>query len=195
MRFGIIILLVFIGNIVVGQNANSILKQGNAAYRLKKYDDAKNAYEKITNNSTYNNTEKATAFYNSGNAFYNKQQWQKAVDSYTKSLQYNASNSNAKYNLCMAKRKLEKQQEQQKKQQQQQKDKKDQDKKDQEKQSQQQKKDSTQQHQPQQNKPKPSSLTKQQAEQYLQALKEEEKKLLQKKLKGKEGGRKLGKDW
>jgi Ca-activated chloride channel homolog len=205
-KYIFLILLITHVQMIVAQSANDYLQQGNALYNTKKYDEAIVQYQKITENNTYKNTELAKANYNKGNAYAKLKKWQEAVDSYTKSLAQKPTDANAKYNLCYAKRKLEKeQQNDKKKQEDKNKDKDNKDKQDpkdkqEKKEKKEEKKDEGKQDQQQkpeqqQGKAQPSKLTKQQAEQYLKALKEEEKKLMQKKMKGKEGGAKLGKDW
>jgi Ca-activated chloride channel homolog len=196
-----LVLIFFIGNLqhALCQSANDYLQQGNALYTAKKYNDAIAQYQKITDNQTFKSLEKANGNYNIGNAYAKLQKWQEAVESYTKSLAQNPSNINAKYNLCYAKRKLEKDQEKKTKE-----DKKkegnpkDKDEK-KEKEKQQKQKDDSKKEQQSREKPQsklqPSKLTKQQAEQYLKALKEEEKKILQQKMNTKQGGAKNGKDW
>jgi Ca-activated chloride channel homolog len=180
------------------QSAQSLMQQGNQLYRQKKYAEAAEQYQKIEQNKSNTNLQQAQAAYNLGNCFAKQNKWQEAVDTYTQSLKLNPSDANAKYNLCYAKRKLEKQQQQDKKKQDQQKKQDDQiekSKKDSEKAAKQKNQNEQQEQTP--NKPQPSSskLSKQQAEQYLNALKEQEKKLLQKKLKGNQGGGKQKKDW
>jgi Ca-activated chloride channel homolog len=198
----IVIILILTNNPqVFAQQANEYLAQGNAAYQSKKYEDAIAQYQKITDNNTFQKTDRATANYNLGNAYCKLQKWQEAVDSYTKSLAQNPNAIHAKYNLCYAKQKLQQQKKEKNKNQDDQKEKDQKGKEEKQKQEQQKKQESSKQQQESQQqdeqkaKPQPSKLTKQQAEQYLKALKEEEKKLLQSKMNGKQGGAKKQKDW
>jgi tetratricopeptide (TPR) repeat protein len=178
------------------QSANKTILQGNSLYKQQQYEQAYKAYKKTADNSANTITQKAIANYNLGNALAKQNNWQGAVDAYKQSLALQPNNADAKYNLCYAQSKLKKQQQQNNKQN---------SKQQQDKQDQQQKQNPQQQNQQQQNqqsqlrskpsaKPMPSKLTKQQAEQYLQALKEEEKKIMQKK-KGRQTGQQNAKDW
>lgn len=135
------------------------------------------------------------AHFNLGNAFYEQQQFDQAIESYKNALRADPSNTAAKRNLELALRQKQEQQEQQQEQQdqqdqqqdeneQEQQDQQNQDQQqqeqeqDQEQQQQQQQPDSTQQKpdQQQQPQPDPRQMSKEDAERILNALKDEEMK-------------------
>jgi hypothetical protein len=199
-----ILLFVVLPNTTNAQSAVDIILQGNTQYKQQQYDQALQTYKKAADNTAHTAQDKAIAQYNIGNAYAKQNNWQAAIDAYKQSLALQPNNADAKYNLCYAQAKLKQQQQQDKKN-------KPQQNKNQQDQKQQQKQQQDQQQQQQQNqnnqqqatdqqtnnlqkKPTPSKLTKQQAEQYLQALKEEEKKLMQKN-RGRNSGIQQAKDW
>jgi hypothetical protein len=149
-----------------------------------------------------------------------QQKWEEAANSYKAALRSNPQDEAAKYNLSYALAMMKKNQggggkndkqnkDQNKDQQKQNKDDKDQNKNQQNKQDQnqdqqnkdQQNKDQQNQNQEKQNQkdqhpqPQPSKLSKDQADQLLNALAQEEKKLHDKKEKGKAVRVKMDKDW
>lgn len=185
---------------------------GNALIQQKQYDAAR----KVMANAAKNANDKqrqADANYNIGNTYMAEQKWSEAVDAYKQALRRNPQDADAKYNLSYALAKLKQQQQngggkdknkdkdkddknkdKDKKEQQ---DKKDQDKKDQDqKKDQGDPKDQDKEDQDQKRpEPQPSSLTEQQAENMLNALQQEERKLQDKVQKGKGVPVKRDKDW
>jgi Ca-activated chloride channel homolog len=164
------------------------ITSANRLYIEKKFDTAARAYNSITRNKGYNKIDIAKAFYNLGNAYAKQQDWQAAINNYKESLLLEPTSTDAKYNLVYAQKKL--QQEQKKNNQQQdsqQKNSKD-DKKDSDKTKQDSSKSNQQNNQDKKPPPSPqqskSKLTPEQAKQLLQALKQEEQKLIKNKLKG-----------
>ena len=156
------------------------------------------------------NKEKAIASYNLGNSFYKSQDYNKAIDAYKQSLRLDPSDLDAKKNLTKAIEKKKQQSQQDQKQQQEQKDKKD-DKQSQADQKENQKNDSgdpSQQDSDQEPKSqedqksqkdqagKPKSLTRQEAENMLRIMKQEEQKTRAKLMKQQRPEeRNSGKDW
>lgn len=182
---------------------------GNSLYQQKQYEASRKAMEAATKMSK-SEKEKAASHYNIGNSYMAEQKWQEAVNAYKQSLKNNPQDENAKYNLSYALQKLKQQQnngggKDDKKD----KDNKEQDKKDQQQRDKQDKKedDKDQQQQNKQDKkeddkqgkdkpqPQPSKLSEKQAEQILNALQQEEKKLHDKKEKGTAIPIKVEKDW
>jgi tetratricopeptide (TPR) repeat protein len=189
MKQLVLLILIIVPKLIQAQSAITTILQGNEQYKHQQYPDAVTTYKKTADNTANSAADKAIANYNLGNTFAKQNNWQNAVDAYTKSLALQPNNPDAKYNLCYAKKKLEKQQQKNKqqnnKQQQQQQNQQQQNKQD----------NNTQQQSNAQKQSMPSKLTKQQAEQYLQALKEQEKKLMQQKRQGKNAGLQQAKDW
>lgn len=180
---------------------------GNALYQQKQVEPARKAYEAAAKKST-DRKENSEANYNIGNTYMAEKKWEEAIEAYKKTLRNNPQDADAKYNLSYAKQMLKKEggggKDKNKDQ-----DKKDQDKKDQQqKQDQQQdeqKKDQQKDQQPkegeqekqeeQKPQPQPSKLSEKQAEQLLNALQQEEKKLQEKNKKKYGTPVKAEKDW
>lgn len=188
-------------------NPSGLFNLGNSLYQQKQYDSSRKlmaASAKLNNNKTG----KAAANYNIGNTYMSQQKWEDAVNAYKQTLRNNPQDGDAKYNLSYAEQKLKQQQQQNKDKKQ---DKKD-DKKDQKDQQKQDKKDDkkdqkdkdqkdNQDKKDEQNKDQqqpqsqPSKLSQQQADQLLNALQQEEKKLQDKMKKEKGVPVKMQKDW
>lgn len=181
---------------------------GNSLYQQKQFEASRKAME-AASKTTNDKNAKSTSQYNIGNSYMQEQKWQEAVDAYKNALKNNPQDGEAKYNLSYALQKL-KQEQQQNKDKKNDKDKKDdkkdQDKKDENKKDDQNKdKDKKDENKDQDKKdenkegdkpkPQPSKLSEKQAEQILNALQQEEKKLHDKKEKGQAVPVKLDKDW
>lgn len=185
---------------------------GNSLYKQKQFDATRKAMT-ATAKMAKDQPVKSAANYNVGNTYMEEQKWQEAVDAYKQALRTNPQDADAKYNLSYAlammkknggggggKDKQDKNDKGNKDKQEQDKngDKKDeqdkQDKKDQQ-QDQKDQQDKEQDKQDQRPQPQPSKLSEQQAEQLLNALQQEEKKLQDKMQKGKAAPVKVEKDW
>jgi tetratricopeptide (TPR) repeat protein len=217
-----VLVFLFIGNATFAQDAKDEIIKGNEAYKNNDYDRAENSYRdalKITDNNamaTYNlgnalykksntdeavkayddaianstdNATKEKAYYNKGVAYQNAKKLPECINAYENALMLNPSDEDARQNLQRALK------EQKQKQQQNDKSKKPPPKKDQKKQDQQNKQD--EQKQNQQPKPTPSKLTKQEADERLKSLLENEKNLQDKlhKIRGAASSDKPEKDW
>jgi tetratricopeptide (TPR) repeat protein len=151
-------------------NATAQYNLGNALYRNKMTDDAIAAYDNAVNNLNAPE-DKSRSYYNKGVVLQNNKKLPECIEAYKNALKLNPGDDDARQNLQKALQ-------QQKQQQQQQKDKKNQDQKknkEDDKQKEKQKpKDEDKNDQP---KPQPSKLTKQDAEEKLKALLEQEKNL------------------
>ena len=183
---------------------------GDAYYKQKKYDEAMKAYQTVLS-KTKDKELKGKAFYNIGNSLLDDNKLKESIETYKNSLKMNPKDDEAKYNLSYALKKLREEEnqkkqdkkddkqkdkqnkDQNKKDDKQNKDDKNKDKQDQQNQNKNDKKDQDkQQQQPQNQKPK---MSKEQAEQILNALKDNEKNM-QKKLRKKVGEHvKVEKDW
>lgn len=162
-----------------------------AIYKQKRFDEASGKFGDLAEKMT-TPVEKARALHNMGNSQLLNQKIDESIETYKKALRQNPTDLDTKYNLAYAQMLKKKQQEQQKKQDQNKdknqdkdKDKQDQDKQDQNKDKQDQNKDQQnkdkqdqqnkqdqQQQQQQQNK-----ISKENAEQLLQVLQNDEKKI------------------
>jgi Ca-activated chloride channel family protein len=181
---------------------------GNALYQQKQVEPARKAYEAAAKKAT-DKKGSAGANYNIGNTYMAEKKWEEAIEAYKKTLRNNPQDADAKYNLSYAKQMLKKEGGGGKDKN------KDQDKKDQEQKDQQQKQDQQKQDQQKQEEqkdqqpkqgdqekqedekpqPQPSKLSEKQAEQLLNALQQEEKKLQEKNKKKYGTPVKTEKDW
>lgn len=182
---------------------------GDAYYKQKKYDEAMKAYQTALS-KTKDKELKGKALYNIGNSLLDDNKLKESIEAYKNSLKMNPKDEEAKYNLSYALKKLREEENQKKRDKKDDKDKKDQDKnkkddqknkddknkdkKDQQNQNKDDKKDQDKKQQQQQQNQKPK-ISKEQAEQILNALKDNEKNM-QKKLRKKVGEHvKVEKDW
>lgn len=188
-------------------NTPGLFNLGNSLYQQKQYDSSRKIMAATAKTAKDNNS-KAAANYNIGNTYMSQQKWEEAVNAYKETLRKNPQDVDAKYNLSYAEQMMKKQQNQDKNKQDKkdqnkdQKDKDKQDKKDQDKDKKDQDKDQKddkdkkdEQKKDQQPQSQPSKLSQKQAEQLLNALQQEEKKLQDKKKKEKGIPVKLQKDW
>lgn len=182
---------------------------GNSLYGLKKYDSSRKVME-MTEKVAGNKEGKAAANYNIGNSYMAERKWDEAISAYKKTLRNNPADADAKYNLSYAEKMKATEQQQQKqdkkddkkdnkdnknqqnKDNKDNKDKKDEQNKDDKNKEDKDKKDDQQQQEPQQQK---SNISKQTAEQLLNALQNEEKKLQEKMRKEKGSPIRPDKDW
>ncbi|MEP7256674.1 MAG: VWA domain-containing protein [Ferruginibacter sp.] len=147
-------------------NSTAQYNLGNALYKNKKTDEAIKAYENALSN-TNSKDDKSKTFYNKGVVLQNNKKLPECIDAYKNALKLNPQDDDARQNLQKA---LQQQkQEQQKENKEQKKPKEDKKKKDQQKPKEEEKNE--------QPKPQPSKLTKQDAEEKLKALLQQEKNL------------------
>ncbi|MEO8861155.1 MAG: VWA domain-containing protein [Ginsengibacter sp.] len=172
-------------------NATATYNLGNALYKKDNTDEAVKSYDNAIEYSKDNAT-KEKAYYNKGVAYQNAKKLPECINAYENALMLDPNDEEARQNLQRA---LKEQKQQQQQQQKNDKNKKPPPKKDQKKQDQQNKQD--QQKQNQQPKPTPSKLTKQEADERLKSLLENEKALQDKlhKIKGAASADKPEKDW
>jgi Ca-activated chloride channel homolog len=193
---------------------------GNSLYQQKQFEAARKVLN-TTAKTAKDKDSKAGANYNIGNTYMQEQKWQDAIDAYKQTLRNNPQDADAKYNLSYANEMLKKQQNQDKNKNKdknkdnkkdqdkdkqdkdkQNKDKQDKEKQDKDKQDQQNKdqqnkdqQDKNQDKDQQHPQSQPSKLSQQQADQLLNALQQEEKKLQDKMQKAKGVPIKTEKDW
>ncbi len=195
------------------QNPNftpGMFNLGNSLFQQKNYDGARQVLGSAAKQSK-DKAVRADANYNIGNTYMQEQKWEEAINAYKSSLRNNPQDEAAKYNLSYAQAMMKKQQQQgggkndkqdnkdnkdQQNQNQNQQDQKDQQNKDQQNKDQQnQNQQDQKEQQDKRSQPQPSKLSEQQADQLLNALSQEEKKLHDKKEKGKPVQVKVEKDW
>lgn len=196
---------------------------GNALYQQKQYDGTRKVMEQVTKIDT-SRTGKAAANYNIGNSYMAEQKWEEAIDAYKKTLRTNPQDADAKYNLSYAQQMLkkngggggknnkdnkdnkddknkdnkdnkdDKNKDQQNKDNKDNKDDKNKDNKDQQDQNKD-NKDDKKDEQDKRPQPQQSKMSEKQAEQLLNALQQEEKKLQDKHKKAAGTPVKVEKDW
>lgn len=149
-------------------NAIAQYNLGNALYKNKKADEAVNAYENaLANYAT--KADKAKAFYNKGVVLQNNKKLPECIEAYKNALKLNPDDEDARLNLQQALQQQKQEQKKDKENKEQKKPKEDQQQKNKEK-----PKEEEKNNQP---KPQPSKLTKQDAEEKLKALLQQEKNL------------------
>lgn len=199
-------------------NVTPLFNLGNSLYQQKQYDQSRKIMNAAAKSAPTKDS-KSAVNYNIGNSYMAQQKWEDAIDAYKIALKNNPQDGDAKYNLSYAEQMLKKQQQQgggknnkqdknQKNKDQQNKNGKNdqnkngQNKGDQNKDGQNkdqgkdgQNKDDQNKDQQNQSQGQPSKLSQQQADQLLNALQQEEKKLQDKKDKEKGVPVKMQKDW
>lgn len=193
------------------KNPNSVpgmFNLGNALYQGKQTEPARKMMAAAAKNAK-DKTAKSGAEYNLGNTYMDERKWDDAINYYKQALRNNPQDADAKYNLSYAlamkkqqdggggkdknkDKKDDKNKKDQDKKNKDDKNKKDQDKKDQQDKNQD-KKD--QQDKQDQQQPRPGKLTRQQADQMLNALMQDEKVRQDKLQKAKGVPVKVQKDW
>lgn len=173
-------------------------RNGNVAYRNEQLSESKSFYQSLLENEDLKTSDQFSAHYNLGNVNLKEEDWDSAIEMYKNALKLKPNDRDAKYNLSYALMKRQSSDDNNDEDNEDDKDEGDQDKdqdddknqdQDQDKQDEQ---DQKEQEKPQNN----SKLTPEQAERLLQALREEEKDILdnQEEKKG-SGQRVLDKDW
>lgn len=147
-------------------NSTAQYNLGNALYKNKKTDEAVQAYENALSN-TVSKDDRSKTFYNKGVVLQNNKKLPECIAAYKNALKLNPQDEDARQNLQKAL--LQQKQEQQKEDNEKKKPKEDKKKKEQQKPKEQEKNE--------QPKPQPSKLSKQDAEEKLKALLQQEKNL------------------
>ena len=183
---------------------------GNTLVRQEKYDEAIKEYYSAINltkdkDALKQATEKelkAQNYHNIGNCYFAKQQYNEAIEAYKEALRNNPTDNDTRYNLVKAKEMLkQQQQEQNQEQQQQQQQQQEQQQQEQNQEQQQQQQEQEQQEQEQQEQEaQAGEMTKEQAEQLLEAFEQDEKetqnKVMQKQMQKQNDKRvRTEKDW
>jgi len=219
----IIVVFVAVALLVYGQKENKLLREGNKLYEKGDFKEAEKDYRKAIEvnkesmkgqfnlgAATYQqknyqesvkifgtlaekNKERSTEamiYHNQGNSFLQAKEYEKSILSYKNALMNNPKDLDTKYNLEYAKMMLKKQQQQQQQN-------KDQQKKEDKKDKQDQQKQPQNQDQKKNQNPDQKKISKEDAERMLEALKNDEKKTMQKVKKEKAKVQVVGveKDW
>jgi Ca-activated chloride channel family protein len=152
----------------------------NSIYKQNKPDQAANEFEKLAEKTTQP-AEKSMVYHNFGNSLLAQKKFDPSIDAYKKALRITPNDPETKYNLAYAMKMKKKDQEQKQKDKDKQKDNQDQknQNKDQDKDKQDQNKNQQNKNQQQQQQPQ-NKISKQSAEQMLQALENDEKQTQEK---------------
>ena len=163
---------------------------GSALFRAERYDKAEQTLMKVAADSLRTNTDRADAAFNLGNNYFAQKKYQEALDCYRKAMRLNPDDKDAKYNYAYTKLLMQAQQNQQNQDQQNQ----DQQNQDQQQDQNQEQNQEQQQQQAQQDE---EQISKENAEQILNALMQDEKELQEKqqKMMQQQQGKSLEKDW
>ena len=159
------------------QEANFNL--GNTLYRQGKFDLAKDQFQVIAE-TTADKTTAAAAYHNLGNTYMSKKEYENSVSAYKKSLRFNPKDDETRYNLALANAMLRQQQQEQK-----------------QNQPQQQEQEQEQEEQQQQPQAQENNMSKENAQQILDAFQQDEKDLMDKmnEQKQSKNKRQLDIDW
>jgi len=176
---------------------NAFYNLGNSLLMQSKAKDAMDQY-KIVEKKVDEAGKLAQIHHNMGVIYHGSKDYAAAVESYKQSLRENPNDDETRYNLALAMRKLKEQQQQQQQQEQQQQEQQQQEQQQQEQQQEQQQQEQQQQEQQQQKEQQQQEqqMSKENAEQILQAAMQDEKDVQEKVKKMMQlRGRKLEKDW
>jgi len=169
---------------------------GNAFYKQGKYEEAFKAYEKtLTSKETKMHS---NAYYNMGNSLYRMNKLPESILAYRRALELNPDDFAAKYNLEFVRNKLKQQMQQQQNQQQQEGEQQEQQGEQQQEEQQQQEKQGDEEQQEsaeEQQQEQARELTKEEAERILDAMKNDEKDLQEKRKAKVTGKTRVKKDW
>lgn len=165
---------------------------GTTVYQEKNFEESAKMYGELAGKNQDKDIQ-AKIYHNLGNSYMEAKQYDKSILAYKNALMNNPSDLDTKYNLEYAKMMLKKQQDQQKKDQ----DKKNKDKQDEKKDKKDQNKDQQKKDQQKQQPQDQKKLSKEDANRMLEALKNDEKKTMQKVKKEKAKVQVIGidKDW
>lgn len=170
-------------------NFEAVFNLGDSYFRQGKYDDAIKYYQQALG-KTQDKDLKAETHYNIGNSLLKSRKLKESIESYKNSLKLNPNDRDAKYNLSYALKLLQNEQNQNQNKNKNQDKNKDQNKDDRNKQE-----NKDKQNKDQQQQQPPPKMSKEEAQQILNAMKENEKDL-QKQLRKKVGVKvKTDKDW
>jgi len=148
---------------------------GNSLYKQNKYKEATEQFDDLRKKEP-GNEGLADLYHNIGNSFLEQQQYDKSIEAYKNSLRLRPTDEETRYNLAYAMLKLKEQEQNQDK-------KNEQENKDQDQQQDQNKKEENKENQEQeqqQQQQQQDNLTKQEAEQILQAIQNQEKQVQEK---------------
>jgi len=159
---------------------------GNALFKQEKYAEALEQYQKVVPSDKISKEKLAAALHNTGNSLLMQHKIAESIEAYKNSLRVNPKDDETRYNLALAQYLLKEQENNQDQQQDQQ------PQPEPDEQQNQQKKDDSKDEE----KPQPSDMSKERAEQILEALMQDEDETMEKAQKQPKSSRKVvEKDW
>lgn len=166
---------------------NALFNLGDALYKQEKFEDAASEFIDLTQTGD-DRIKRARSFHNLGNSLLKANKIQESIEAYKNSLRNDPADLETKYNLAYAQDLLKQQEQQQQEKNENQEDKKDQEQQEDQqdnKESQEQQEKNEQQSKPQDQEKQPSpsqqqQISKEDAQRLLEALENDEKKLLEK---------------
>ena len=164
---------------VNNQSVKSNFNLGDALYEQEDFESSKQQFDALSK-SIEDPILKAEAFHNLGNSFLAADKYQESVEAFKNALRNNPADADTRYNLEYARQKLQEEQEQQEQDQENKDQNEDQEDQEDKEEQQEQNKDQNQDEQQQKSQQQPKQISKQDAERMLQALKNEEKKTIEK---------------
>lgn len=103
----ILISIIFIlAQQATAQSIAQLFKQGNNCYRAEQFEQAVKLYSTILSSDKIDSNTKGDAYYNMGNAFAKWGKWELAASAYTNALVHKPGFTLAQYNLTYARTKL-----------------------------------------------------------------------------------------
>ena len=159
-----------------------------AIYKQERYEESANLFDALTDNAKDKN-EKAKIYHNLGNSLFKQQKLEESIAAYKDALRNSPTDEDTRYNLALAQKMLQQQNQEQQQNQQQDKE----DEKEQQEQKEQEKQEQQKEQQPQEK----EDMSKEDAEKMLEALQQQERELQEKLQKKKVKGKKVKvlKDW
>lgn len=153
---------------------------GNALFRQEKYDEALHQYQRIIPNDKVSRRKLAAALHNAGNALIAQNKINESIDAYKQSLRFHPKDDETRYNLALAQHLLNNQQQPPQQQ--------DQENQESQEQRREKKEDQSQ--------PREQEMSRERAQQILQALMQEERETMERARKQPQPQRRgIEKDW
>jgi tetratricopeptide (TPR) repeat protein len=160
---------------VNARSANAAYNLGNALYRQDKGQEALEQYRAVIDNET-DKGKLASAWHNTGNVFMASKDYAKSIEAYKQALRKNPQDDETRYNLALAQKLLQDQENQEQDQQEQEQEQQQQEQQEQQEQQQeQQQQQPPEQQQQEQQQQNTNEMSKQNADQILDALLQDEK--------------------
>lgn len=175
-----------------GNSFEARFNMADALFKQEKVDEAIEQFQAIASQAP-DKEKKSDVYHNIGNGYFAKQELEKSIEAYKEALRNDPLDDQTRYNLIVAQKMLENQQNQQDQNQEQDQEQQD---KEQEQKEQEQKQQEQEQQKQQQQQPRDEELSKENAQRILQSLEQDEKELQERLRKVEQSqSTKTEKDW